>query len=160
MARSGSDSATMGSDFRAAAPISWTVIPGRLFEAGLGAAALGLDRDALEGDRLRGHHDLDLGPATFDAYLLPVFPEADPRHSEDVRTRLKVPEGEEAEVVGQRVGRQSRVRYRMELRQCAFDGTAVLRPDPTAELVGLRECGERRSENEEREHDQHPRRES
>ena len=71
MARSGSDSATIGSDLRAAAPISWTVIPADSSKRVLGAAALGLDRDARSHDRLRSHHDLDLGRTTIDAHLLP-----------------------------------------------------------------------------------------
>ena len=134
--------------------------PGRLLEAGLGAAALGLDRDARDLDGLRSHGDLDFGPLGLDGHLFPVFLEADSGHSEHVRALLEIAEGEEAELIRKGVFDPRRVGNRVDLRERAFDGTAVLGPDPAAQLVRLGECGQGCDKDDERKQDLRPRRES
>ena len=136
MALSGSASAITGSDFRAAASISWTVIPADSSKRVL--ARLRSASTVMPATTIASvvHHDLDVGRTSLDAHLPPVFPEADSGHRERVRARLHITEGEKAELVRKGVHRQSRVRNRVEFRQCAFDGTAVVGPDPPAELDG------------------------
>ena len=75
----------------------------RLLETGTGAAALRLDRDPFQGDRLRHQADVEFerGPGRdFDPPLIGGVP--DPGHREDVGAGRHVGEGEEPEAV--RVG--------------------------------------------------------